>query len=193
MHWKYHSETLSTKLSRAVGMLSKIRHYVDASTLEMIYHGIFSSLMDYSSQIWGQSPSISAKIEKLQSKAIRVMNFENFSASVDPLHHKLEILKFSGTIDVQNFLFAHSTLRGNLPRSLCDKLTFIDKCYDHQIRTMVKVPKIRTVISGDNSIIYKAAKIWNKFVQNFIHVNFLQEHSSSCKAILTEFLLINHN
>ena len=64
LKWGYHIETLSTKLSRAIGMLSKIRYYVDHNTLKMIYHGIFSSLMGYSSQIWGQSSSISSKITR---------------------------------------------------------------------------------------------------------------------------------
>jgi len=47
LNWKYHVDELSTKLSRANGMLAKIRHYVSYLTLTMIYHGIFSSLLLY--------------------------------------------------------------------------------------------------------------------------------------------------
>ena len=51
LEWKYHVEDLSAKLSRALGMLAKIRHYVSTNTLNMIYHGIFSSLLLYGSHI----------------------------------------------------------------------------------------------------------------------------------------------
>ena len=37
----FHIDELSTKLSRAVGMLAQIRHYINAKTLSMVYHGIF--------------------------------------------------------------------------------------------------------------------------------------------------------
>ena len=141
----------------------------------MIYHGIFSSLMQYASQIWGQNSDISSKVENLQNKAIRIMNFEKFSASVNPLYHKLDIPKFSDSVKILNFLFAHDTLKGNLPRSLCDKLRLNDIQYDHRhhLNTMVNVPKIRTVTSGSNSIKYKAAKIWNEFALEFKNIKFL--------------------
>ena len=54
LHWKYHIHELSMKLSRATGMLSKIRHYVSYNTLISIYYAIFSSHMTYGCQIWGQ-------------------------------------------------------------------------------------------------------------------------------------------
>ena len=55
LNWNFHIDELSTELSRAVGMLAKIRHYINEKTLSMVYHGIFSSLPLYGSQIWGQS------------------------------------------------------------------------------------------------------------------------------------------
>ena len=37
LSWKTHQTEISKKLSRAVGMLSKVRHYVNTQTLHMIY------------------------------------------------------------------------------------------------------------------------------------------------------------
>ena len=54
LNWEFQSEILATKLSHAIGMLSKIRHYVPIDTLRSIYYGIFSSLLTYGSQICGQ-------------------------------------------------------------------------------------------------------------------------------------------
>ena len=41
LNWNFHIDDLSTKLSCAVGMLAKIRHYINKKTLSMVYHGIF--------------------------------------------------------------------------------------------------------------------------------------------------------
>ena len=82
LNWNFHIDELSTKLSRAVGMLTKIRHYVNEKTLSMVYHGIFSSLLLSGSQIWGQSNQSVSKMEKLESKALRIFNFKPFRYSV---------------------------------------------------------------------------------------------------------------
>ena len=70
INWNFHIDELSTKLSRAAGMLAKIRHYINVKTLSMVYHGIFSSLLLYGSQIWGQSNQSVSKLKKLQNKAL---------------------------------------------------------------------------------------------------------------------------
>ena len=51
--WNEQELELHSKLTRAIGMLSNIRHSVDSDTLRMIYYGIFSSILTYASQILG--------------------------------------------------------------------------------------------------------------------------------------------
>ena len=47
LNFSYHINSISNKLGRAIGMLSKIRHYVTKDTLRSIYFGIFSSVLIY--------------------------------------------------------------------------------------------------------------------------------------------------
>ena len=98
LNWNFHIDELSTKLSRAVGMLTKIRHYINEKTLSMVYHGIFSSLLLYGSQIWGQSNQSVSKMEKLQNTALRIIDFKPLRYSVNSLYNKCEILKFGDSI-----------------------------------------------------------------------------------------------
>ena len=53
LNWKSHISDIATKLQRANGMLSKLRHYLLLKILVNIYHSIFSSRMRYICQIWG--------------------------------------------------------------------------------------------------------------------------------------------
>ena len=56
LNWNHHSNIIASKLSRAIGMQSKIRHYVSDSTFIIFnfHNGIFSSILTYGCQIWGQ-------------------------------------------------------------------------------------------------------------------------------------------
>ena len=96
LNWSYHVDCLSTKLTRASGMLSKIRHYVSATTLRNIYFGIFSSLLTYGCQIWGQFKNKHiSRLQQIQNRAIRIINFADFRDSPDPLYSKSNLLIMS--------------------------------------------------------------------------------------------------
>ena len=60
LNWSYHVKTLAPKLSHAIGMLAKIRHFT-IENLRNIYFGIFASLLNYGAQIWGQHHNIHIK------------------------------------------------------------------------------------------------------------------------------------
>jgi len=52
LNWNHNTKVLATKLSRSLGMLSKIRHYVSRETLRSLYFAVFSSHLSYGSIIW---------------------------------------------------------------------------------------------------------------------------------------------
>ena len=133
LNWQFQVNNLSAKLSHAIGMLKKIRHYVKFDTLRMIYHGICSSILLYGSQIWGQSNNYTInKLQILQNKALRVINFKHAQSSVTPLYKECKILKLADNIKLQNFLFAYDNLKNNLPSSLKDSLSSVDSIHLHE-------------------------------------------------------------
>ena len=105
----------------------------------MFYHGIFSSLLLYGSQIWGQSNQSVSKMEKLQHKALRIINFKPLIYSVNPLYNKYEILKFGDSIKLS---------KGNLPTTLCAGITLLDSKHSQITRNQkgnqVNIPTVRT-------------------------------------------------
>ena len=108
INFNYHISSISNKLSRAIGMLSKVRHFVEKETLRSIYFGIFSSNSTYGCQVWGQIKTKAFnRLESLQNKAIKVINFANPRESVTPLYKAARILKIKDFIRMQHFLYAH--------------------------------------------------------------------------------------
>ena len=59
----------------------------------MVYYGIFSSLLIYGSQIWGQQNAVTKKLQVLQNKALRIMYFQPPRTSATPLLKMSSILK----------------------------------------------------------------------------------------------------
>ena len=193
LNWNFHIDELSTKLSCAVGMLAKIRHYINEKKLSMVYHGIFSSLLLYGSQIWGQSNQSVSKMEKLQNKPLRIINFKPFRYSVNSLYNKCEILKFGASIKLSNFLYAHGNIKGNLPTTLCAGITLVDSKHSQITRNQkgnqVNIPTVRSKTSGANSIKSKSVNTWNDLNKLFIKKQFVNQKRNFCKSLIKSYFI----
>ena len=169
LNWSYHC--VAPKLSRAVGMLSKIRHYVPWLTLLNIYHAIFSSILNYGSIVWGQKVGSSAgRIQTIQNKAVRVLNFAPFRSRSDPLYHDSKILKFSDTVKMKNICLIYDYLNKTIPLVLREWFKFVPSAELHQYPSSgaklfkLKVPKVRGVTYGEYSIAFQSIRNWNAIV-----------------------------
>ena len=107
------------KVKIAIGMLSKIRHYIPKDTLHEIYYCIFSSILTYSRQVCGQIQNKHInRILKLQDEAIRVIKFAQHNESRSPLYKNSKVLKFNDNVALLNFMYVFDSIKGNLPTIL---------------------------------------------------------------------------
>ena len=197
LNWSYHTDCLSTKLTRAAGMLAKIRHYVSTTTLRSIYYGIFSSLLTYGCQVWGQfSNKHICRLQHIQNRAIRIINFAPFRESSDPLYYKSNILKLSDYVKLQNFNYVHNALNNNLPESLKGSFTIADDTLIFNTRgaseietPKIRLPKVRTQCYGINSIKYQSAGFWNIITSQFPDTQLQLQSKYICKNKVTKYLL----
>ena len=198
LNWSHQADSLSTKLTRAAGMLSKIRYYVSESSLRNIYFGIFSSLLTYGSQIWGQfSNKHICRLQRIQNKAIRIINFAKYQDSSDPLYQKSKILKISDHVRLQNFLYVHDSLNGSLPKALKNSFQITADLYNHDTRSAshykIVLPKARTLNYGIFSIKYQASAIWNTMASLYPDEKLHNKSKGFCKKIITKYYVDNYN
>ena len=78
--WQTHTDSLITKLSTAVRLLSKIRYYVPKYLLRTIYFSISNSHMIYTCQVWGQDEGKIKQVSKFQ-EIILYLNFTKVTKS----------------------------------------------------------------------------------------------------------------
>ena len=116
LNWKPHILSIASKLQRANGVLSKIRHYVPLKSLINIYHGLFASHLRYACQIWGlYDNTVTHRILTLQKSALRLITFSNPRSPSSPIFAELKLLKFFDLVEVLNVLLVHRHLNQNLP------------------------------------------------------------------------------
>ena len=166
-------------------MLAKIRHYVSYLTLTMIYHGIFSSLLLYGSQIWGQANQPVLTLSRIQNKALRIINFEHHRTSANILYHNSKILKLGDSIKLSNFLYAHDIFTNNIPSVFCNILHLTENSHLFNTRNIKYksfiIPTVRTTIFGLNSIKSKSVGIWNSYP--LFGPSLWNKTDSECKSI----------
>ena len=194
LNWSFHTDILASKLSRTVGMLSKIRHFVSNVTLRNIYFGIFSSILMYGAQIWGQVQNRHVnRIIRLQNKAIRIINFANYQEPTSNLFNNSKILKFEDNIALKNYLYVHDSFQGKVPAVLTNNFEYLHEYHNHNTRistlSCVKLPKARTQAYGISSVIGQSARSWNYFQVNCSGDKLHLKSKSLCKKQIKKFLL----
>ena len=118
--FKYYLQNLKLKLNRANCLLSKIRYYVKFPLLWTICYALFDSHLRYSCQIWGQIRNeYIESIEKIQNKAIWILNFKDPRKGAGNLYKASKINKLRNTI-IANCRFVYDQLQKNLPENFTD-------------------------------------------------------------------------
>ena len=170
LNWKAQISSLCSKLRRANGALSKVRHHVPSNILLNIYHALFSSHMRYACQLWGQVENTNTRrILVLQKCALRLMSFSHPCTPSSPLFRYFEILTIFDLVKLLNILLVHQYLNSLLPSDLCSTLVF--KRIDHSYSTrrqnlrLLKLPHAYTSAHGLKRLSNQAILQWNSFLK----------------------------
>ena len=187
-----HCSEFIKKLNRANGMLAKARHYVPDLELKNIYHAIFSSHILYGSQIWtSKLISITDRISRLQKAAMRIITFSEFRERSEPLFKKLEILKFTDSIAVNNCLFVHDYFSKNLPNAFTNTFIRTNDLYNYSTRQSsigkLFIPTYKSTTFGLKCIYKRCIDSWNKLSTE---INIINRKSNTNKPDITDIDLL---
>ena len=132
--WQPHIEQISVKLSRACGMIFKLRHYVPLSTLKLIYYSMFHSVLQYSVINWGRaSKHLLYKIKTLQNRFLRASLFRPSRFSINALYFEFGVLKLDDMIDTEYAKFLFRFSNNMLPNYFNSYFTSLDSIHHHYI------------------------------------------------------------
>ena len=195
LDWNLHINLLKCKLNRAIGILSKIRHYVPKFLLNTLYFPIFHSHLIYSCQIWGQNNTILRKLEPLQNNALRIINFKNNEYNVNELYKTNKILKIADYIKLLNCLFVRDVIAQSTFPTLQKLFMQMRDTHQHNTRhatqNTVNFNQYKTAFYGTHSIKHQSALIWNQG-NNEAPSDLLQKSRSEIREYITNKLISNY-
>lgn len=133
--WKCHIDNIASKISKAIGVISRMRHFVPSSTLHNIYQSLILPYLTYGIVIWGQATQANQnKILLLQKRALRLIYFKRKSEHAIPLFvcskiMPLNMLYYSA---VSNLMYDISN--NTTPSTISDLFIYSKEVHAHNTR-----------------------------------------------------------
>ena len=165
LNFKSHIDITASKISRAVGILSKLRYIFPMSSLVLLYYALVHPHLLFGLPVWGSTFTTSLnKLQTLQNKAIRIITNSDIRTPITPKYYELGILKLSDlyTYEIAKLMHQHS--RHTLPLPLSSLFNKTSTIHSRHTRTNalnnLYPPKYSTN-RCQNSFRYQGTKIWN--------------------------------
>ena len=173
LSFKQHLIEVNKKFSKTIGLMFKLRYYMNKKTLIMIYYGLIYPFLIYAVPIWGNSCSTFIDpIYKLQKKVVRLITFSNYTAHSDPLFNSLHILTIIDIYKIQTLKFVYACLKKSNPSQFHEYFLYsITNLNTQSSRNhLLNTPQPRTVTYGLKSIKYDGAILWNNLPSNIRNI-----------------------
>lgn len=165
LNWKNHVRYICSKLRRNIGLLSKIRYFINLNTLITLYYALIYPFLIYGIIAWGSaSPTNLNALFILQKKALRIITFSKFDEHSSPLFRKTKIIKLTDLITFHINVFMYKFHNKALPPAFESFFKQVNKIHNyntrHSSKSSYSLPLVRTNY-GLFSIKYQGPKIWN--------------------------------
>ena len=165
--WNIHIDKVTTKMSQAIGLLYKIRPFVNIKIMQSLYYSLVYPHLIYAIEVWGSADDTHLnRVFILQKRIVRMINFTDkrqidysFPPS-DPLFYKMDMLKVHDIFKLMISKFIFNCLNEKNPINFHSwyKLTtlsnkhntrskFVDIDNDVTTRTL-NIPTARTTHCG---------------------------------------------
>ena len=179
LDWNHHIEELKKKLSRANGILSKLRYNAPLDLCLQVYYAIFYSYLNIGCNVWSFTTEKNIEdIQKLQNKCVRIMTFAPFNSNTDQAFIDLSLLKVREVIKTNQLKVVYDYYDKKLPVDLMSlfilskDVHITNQVLNSALNNLIHIPTFNTVTYGKNSIKYHCAKLWNDmFPTGYIQVD----------------------
>ena len=174
LNWSYQINAVNLKLSKGLGLLAKIRHYVPNNTVRSLYYSFINPYIDYNLLNWGMAaPTNLNSVNQKIKKAIRIISFKESDHPTDPLFKELEILPLEKSIELKYAKFMWRLHNELLPDSL-------SKNFRSNERTNF-TSSISRLESLKRFVIFSGPKLWNELPRCIINKPSLNSFSNTLK------------
>ena len=135
LSWRYHIYYISSKISKGVGIIARLRLFVPTSTLSKLYRSLIEPYISYGLTGWGQpANSILSKILMLQKQALRLMYFSDRRAQVIPLFVRSGVLPLNMLYFKYLAILKHNISNNWFPSKISELFICSNMIHSHYTR-----------------------------------------------------------
>ena len=161
--WKKHINCVCSVLSKRIGILYRLRHFVYRKILIMLYNTFILPHITYGLEVWGAAlKTFMNPIIMIQKRMARIITFKGYRHHSDPLFFELKLLDVFKKYRYLIGIFMYDLLNENLPHRIFEYCSYIDHMYSTRNKENFNLKNeiIRTNL-GKQSLSYSGPVIWN--------------------------------
>ena len=189
LNWQPHIQLTKTKLSKAIGIISKIRYFATENVLLNMYYSFIQSIVNYNLLNWSSATLTNLDpIRNSIKKVVRIITFENKYEHTKPLFERLNVLPFEYQIKHKQAIFMWKLFYRYIPSPIKDLFTV-----NNYNPLRFNLPKANTELEK-RLLTYSNVKTWNIDVPSHLKNITSQKHfSKKYKEHLITLLKNNNN
>ena len=131
LNWNLHTQKVANKISRTIGLLSRLKRTLPQTTLRLIYTSLVLPHLQYGILNWGFNRG---RIYKLQKRAVRYITCSRYNAHTTPIFSQLQLLKLEDIFKIALLKFHFKYENGQLPAYFADIFLPENVQHDHDTR-----------------------------------------------------------
>ena len=161
--WKDHVNVICKTISRNIGVINRLKHFLPSSTLLMLYSSLILPYLNYGILVWGNTHQfLLEKILLLQKKSLRVIYTLNPRAHTEELFYDNKLLKINDLYLFQlgQFMFKYNS--NKLPHIFDRIFCRNDTVHNYPTRRSNEyhLPLLRTILA-QNTFVFTGPRFWN--------------------------------
>ena len=169
LSWKYHTGHITSKISKTVGIIARLRYYVPTSVLLRIYQSLIFPYLSYAIVVWGHAAQTYInQILVLQKRALRLIYFTSYRS------HAIRLFISSNTIPINMLYFKsvsilmHDVFNKKTPCNISNLFNSSNELHNYNTRFSladnyyIKYSRCNHLLKSFSRL---GAKIWNSIPQ----------------------------
>ena len=186
LNWKNHIKYITSKVSKNVALLGRLKHTFPKTILKTLYATLILPYFNYCNLIWGAADKTCIQnLVVLQKKAVRVISKVNYMEHTDPLFKAHKILNLVNTYKFNCLIFIYKLVKLNVYPEIKKQVLRNSAYHNHmtRYRSQYRLPGTRLKCIKQ-SCLYIGLSLWNKFEANITICKNIHNFKTHMKELL---------
>ena len=190
--WRSHINSVATTVSRNLGIIGRIKHYLSSKQLRLLYNSMILPHLNYCAAVWGVNYGTAInKLLLLQKRAVRIIDKTSYLSHAKPLFIKHKILEFPEIVQEQCIMIILAHLNEDLPAPIADMFHYARPSNTRSTQHF-EIPFASTNY-GLFALSCSAPKTWNRTIGSiYKEINEVPRNKRILKKIVRNHFIENY-